>query len=50
MKRAQIQRHRLMWLLMIPALAATIVAGLMVKSSGEVPANDTLPSFLTESD
>ena len=48
MKRAQMKRHQLIWIVMIPALAAIIGAALMVKPSGEAPTNDSLPSFLTE--
>jgi len=48
MKRAQINRHRIIWALMVPALIVIFAAALLAKPAGEAPTNDTLPTFLSE--
>lgn len=48
MKRRQIQRHRLTWLLLLPVLAVTIISALMVKPAEDAGVSDRMPSFLGE--
>lgn len=46
MKRGQINRHRIIWLLMGPLMAAIIFGALHVRPSLGVVENDSLPVFL----
>ncbi|MCQ8186066.1 hypothetical protein [Parvularcula maris] len=48
MKRAQIARHRLTWLVLPLIMAATIASALMVKPKDELR-NEALPAFETVS-
>lgn len=45
MKRTQIMRHRLTWLIIPVVMATTIVFSLMVKPDG-MPMNERLPAAL----
>ncbi|MEM1379559.1 MAG: hypothetical protein AAGH41_02935 [Pseudomonadota bacterium] len=50
MKRAQINRHRLTWLIMGPVLFSLIAAAVMVRPAEDDATNGVLPTFLTQSE
>lgn len=47
MKRAQINLHRFVWMVMGPLLAAIIIGALLVRPSPDVGTNDDL-TFMSE--
>jgi len=48
MKRGQMNRHRLLWLILAPVMAVTIVSALMVKPGEGSGGSEALPAFLAE--